>query len=214
MNPVMDRLPVLHARIELAVLGGNTYASRVEDIDGRRLTVAAPLNLLVSEVPADGTELTLFWSGSRGRHWVPGRLVRIDRAHVTTWLVELTGEVTVQQRRGYVRGGGGEPVRVRRELTPDDRPVEGHVVDVSERSVRARLPRLTVKAGDPVTVRLVLDEDVVEVTGSVLRVVEHAQPGGGVDVVAVYDPPESQASLIRRYVLRSQMLARARIDHG
>jgi hypothetical protein len=82
-------------------------------------------------------------------------------------------------------------------------------VDVSERSVRGRFKGMEIKAGDPVEVRLVLDDDVVEVGGTVLRVIEQPELKV-IDVVVVYDPDESQATVLRRYVMRQQLLARAR----
>jgi hypothetical protein len=83
------------------------------------------------------------------------------------------------------------------------------VLDVSERSVRGRFDAIDVRAGDPAEVRFLLDDDVIEVTGTVLRVIEHDTPKA-VEVVIVYEPDESQATVVRRYVLRQQMLARAR----
>jgi hypothetical protein len=87
--------------------------------------------------------------------------------------------------------------------------VDARIVDVSERSVRGRFTKLDVKAGDPVDVRIVLDDDVIEVSGSVLRVIEQPEPHVA-DVVVVYEPDEAQATAIRRYVMRQQLLARSR----
>jgi hypothetical protein len=203
-------VPEVNTLIELAVLGGGAYRSRVDDRDGSRLTVAAPLNLLVSDLPAIGLRLTVRWpAGRRGRYAAPARVVGFHHDQVATWDIELTGPAEIEQNRQYVRGGGGEPIRLRRTLSPDDPPADSWVVDLSERSVRGRFAKGTFRPGDPVAVRIVLEEDVIEVEGSVLRLIEHPEPQE-VDVVVLYEPDESQATTIRRYVLRQQMLTRAR----
>jgi hypothetical protein len=203
-------LPEVNALIELAIFGGEAYPSRIEDVDGNRVSVAAPLNLLISDTPEVGRQVTLRWpAGPRGRYAAPATIVAIHHDRVATWDVEITGEPAIEQNRRYVRGGGGEPLRLQRTLSPEDPVVEARVVDISERSVRGRFTKLDVKAGDPVDVRLVLDDEVIEVSGTVLRVIEQAEPHVA-DVVVVYEPDESQATTIRRYVMRQQLLARAR----
>lgn len=203
-------LPEVNALVELAILGGEAYPSRVDDRRGDLLTVVAPLNLLVSDVPEIGRQLTVRWSaGRRGRYAAPAKLVETRHEQVSTWDVEITGPAEIEQNRRYVRGGGGELVRLRLALTPDDPPLDGRVVDVSERSVRSRLRNPPFRTGDPVEVRMELDDEVIEVEGSVLRVIEQPEPHVA-DVVVLYEPEEAQATVIRRYVLRQQMLARAR----
>jgi hypothetical protein len=204
-------VPGINALIELAVFGGEAYASRVEDLNGRRLTVAAPLNLLISDLPEIGRKVTLRWpAGPRGRYAAPATIAEIHQDRIATWDIDVTGPPEIEQNRRYVRGGGGEPMCLRRTLSPDDPAVDAWVVDVSERSVRGRFTDLKIKAGDPVTVRMTLDDEMVDVTGSVLRVID--QPEEKVaDVVVVYEPDEQQATVVRRYVLRLQMLARARV---
>jgi PilZ domain len=202
-------LPGINTRVEISVLGGETYSSRIEDEDGKRLTLAAPLNLLISDLPEVGREVTVRWTGPRGKFAAPAKIAEIRSGTVSTWVVEISGAPEVEQNRRFVRGGGGEPVSMQNGDTPGEL-VFGRVVDVSERSVRGRFKSIDLKAGDTVLVKITLDDDVVAVSGSVLRVMP--QPDNhGIDVVAVFEPDEAQATTIRRYVLRQQMLARARL---
>jgi hypothetical protein len=202
--------PEVNTLIELAVLGGENYASRVENQQGERITVAAPLDLLVADVPQVGRAVTLKWPvGGRGQCSATGQIVEVHRGHVATWEVKVTGQFRIEQQRRFVRGAGGEPIRLRRTLTDDDPVVEGRVIDLSERSVRCRVSGLDIKAGDPVDSWIALDDDVIEVSGSVLRVVDKPDDKAH-GVVIVFEPGEAQATVIRRYVLRQQLLARAR----
>jgi hypothetical protein len=202
--------PDVNTLIELAVVGGDAYPSRVEDRQGDRITIAAPPDLLVADVPEIGRSVTLRWpAGARGRYYVPAEVVDVHHDRITTWDVKINGSLGIEQNRRYVRGGGGEPIRIQRTLTPEDPAVDGRVVDLSERSVRGRVGSCDVKAGDPVTTRVVLDDDVIEVSGTVLRVIDRPEDKAA-GVVVVFDPDEHQATVIRRYVLRQQLLARAR----
>jgi hypothetical protein len=202
--------PEVNTLIELAVLGGEAYASRVEDRHGERITVAAPLDLVIGDLPQVGREVTLMWPiGGRGRCSATGQIVEVHRGHVSTWEVKVTGQSRIEQNRRFVRGGGGEPIRIRRTLTDQDPTVQGRVVDLSERSVRCRVSGLEIKAGDPVDSWIALDDDAIEVSGSVLRVVDKPEDKAH-GIVVVFEPDEAQATVIRRYVLRRQLLARAR----
>ncbi|HWH01163.1 MAG TPA: PilZ domain-containing protein [Pilimelia sp.] len=203
-------LPTLHQAVEIEIMGGESYPSRVEDEDGPRLTLAAPLHLLVGDVPAAGTEVTLRWAGTRGRHRVSGKVVGTRNDVVTTWVVETMGPVTTEQSRHYVRGGGGEPAQLRH--LADDRPAEpiaGTVVNLSERGVRLRFREIDPAVQEPVAVRLVLDDESVEVEGTVLRIIDAPAPQCR-DVVVLFAASEHDATTIRRHVLRQQMLARSR----
>jgi hypothetical protein len=202
-------LPELHALIELAIADGGAHSSHVENLTGNRIVVAAPVNLPADQVPPVGSRATLRWpAGRRGRHAAPAKIVQIDRRPGAGWEIEVTGLPVIEQNRRYVRGGDGEPIRLRRTLAPNDQPVTARIVDVSERSVRARCANARMKAGDPVDVWLELDQ-VIQVNGVVLRVVERPAPLP-TDVVVVYDATEDQAAAIRDYVMQQQARADAR----
>ena len=120
----------------------------------------------------------------------------------------MTGTPEIQQDRRFVRGGGGELI----ELWPAEEPagvIRGVVVDLAEASVRARFSHVSVADGDEVGIRLTLDPEAVEVTGRVLRK-RTDQAEDVVEVIALYEPEEATAQVIRRYVLRCQAQARQR----
>jgi hypothetical protein len=200
--------PGINERVEISVKRGGTYRSRVEDLDGALLTLAAPLDLLVTDVPDAGLELTVRWiAGERGRYAADAVINRVVHAHVSTWVVEITSRPEIEQNREYVRGGGGEPV----ELTAGDdgEPHRGEVIDVSERSVKAVFKRLDIAPGSEVSLRLMLEDEQMTLRGHVYRVVDQAATSE-VQIVLMLDADETQAQAIRRHVMNLQRLARAR----
>ncbi|MDP9799300.1 hypothetical protein J2S43_007812 [Catenuloplanes nepalensis] len=204
--------PGINERVEITVKRGGTYRSRVEDLDGPLLSLAAPLDLLVTDVPDPGMELTVRWiAGERGRYAADAVIIRIVHGHVSTWVVEITGRPMIEQNREYVRGGGGEPV----ELTGEDgEPHRGEVIDVSERSIKAVFKRLEIAEGSEVALRVLLESEQMTLHGTVYRVVDQAATSE-VQVVLMLDADESQAQAIRRHVMNLQRLARARArDHA
>lgn len=205
--------PGINERVEITVKRGGTYRSRVEDLDGALLSLAAPLDLLVTDVPDPGMELTVRWiAGERGRYAADAVISRIVHGHVSTWVVEITSRPMIEQNREYVRGGGGEPV----ELTvgEDGEPHRGEVIDVSERSIKAVFKRLEIAEGSEVSLRVLLEDEQMTLHGTVYRVIDQAATSE-VQVVLMLDADESQAQSIRRHVMNLQRLARARArDHA
>lgn len=200
--------PGINERVEISVKRGGTYRSRVEDLDGALLTLAAPLDLLVTDVPDAGLELTVRWiAGERGRYAADAVVNRVVHGHVSTWVVEITSRPEIEQNREYVRGGGGEPV----ELTVGEagEPHRGEVIDVSERSVKAVFKRVDIAPGSEVSLRLMLEDEQMTLRGHVYRVVDQAATSE-VQVVLMLDADETQAQAIRRHVMNLQRLARAR----
>ncbi|GGL06654.1 hypothetical protein [Mangrovihabitans endophyticus] len=196
--------PPAHA--EDAPFSGPYAGTRVIRADGSVLTLSLPL----AHVPGTGTPVTLRWpAGPRGRYVVPGSVTRVDENRFD---VTLTGAVEVEQQRHFVRGGGGEPVLLHRPDLPD---ATGFIRDISERSVRAHFRGVDVHEGDEVCLRVALDLDLVDLHAVVTKVAGLPQkvPERGpasVELVAVFTESEPHAQTIRRYVLRLQMLARAR----
>jgi hypothetical protein len=130
-------------------------------------------------------------------------------------VVELNDEPEIEQHRRFVRGGGGEQVRLHRTGSGGAEEAAGWIRDISERGLRARFAETTVTDGDPLRLTIHLDEDILEVCGTALTVAvrppgEDGPAATRVEVIALLDPDEVQAQVIRRYVLRQQLLARAR----
>lgn len=200
--------PPVNALVEVSLPDGTTFDSRVEDSVGQRLNLAAPLPPRLAHPLGVGDELTLRWpAGPRGRYVLPATLVATNRTGVPVWVVQPAGATEIEQHRQFVRGGGGEAIRLRRAGAPLGQSVDGHVVDIGEGSVRGRFPRVNLSPGDPVVVQIALGDLVLPASGEVRQVtVEPDAPG--VEVVVVYDVGESLAQVIRRYVMRQQLLAR------
>lgn len=213
----MSAVPAVNTLVEITILGGGSYPSRVEDATGDRLTLAAPLNLLVGEVPSPGAQLTLRWAaGNRGRYAQDARLVETTHAGgIGVWLVDLVGSAQIQQERRFVRGGGGERVQMwpAEDGVPTGDPVAGAAVDFAEGSIRARFGTTApvgLIIGDEVGVGLVLDGDELTLHGRVHRTMidpvdRHAE------IVVIYAPEEAAARVIRRYVFRLQAQQRSRV---
>ena len=168
------------------------------------------LSLALADVPPGASAVTLRWpAGSRGRYALHGTVTVVDGNRVD---VAATAEPHLEQQRNFVRGGGGEHVVL---LRPGHPEVLGWVRDIGEQSVRAHFADVEVAEGDAVRLRIQLDADVIEVDAVAAKVagLRQSVPQRGpmsVELVAVLTVDEVRAQLIRRYVLRQQLLARTR----
>jgi hypothetical protein len=172
------------------------------------------LSLAVAATPPEGAAVTLRWpAGLRGRYVQAGLVVGVEENRVA---VELAGEPGIEQQRNFVRGGGGEQVLLRR---PGQSDVIGWIRDISEQGTRAHFADVELHEGDDIVLRFLLDPDLVEVDAVASKVESLRQsiPRRGpmsVEVVALFVADETQAQVIRRYVLRQQLLTRARSAIG
>ncbi|HET6532999.1 MAG TPA: PilZ domain-containing protein [Actinoplanes sp.] len=181
---------------------------------GVRVVAAADavvtLSLAAADVPAAGATVALRWpAGARGRYVVDGLVVTVDEHRAE---VQLSDAPAIEQQRSFVRGGGGEHVLLHR---PGREDALGWIRDISEQGVRAHFADVDLAPGDRFQLRIQLDRDIVDVAAVAAKVGKLRQqvPQRGpmsVEVVAVLSSDETQAQLIRRYVLRQQLLARAR----
>jgi hypothetical protein len=172
--------------------------------------VVATLSLALAAVPPVGAEITLRWpAGDRGRYAQEALVVALDENRVD---VRATGPGRIEQQRNFVRGGGGEQVLLLRAGEPD---TLGWIRDISEQSVRAHFADARMSEGDEFRLRIELDSDLIEVDATAARVASLRQsvPQRGpmsVEVVALLAADETLAQTIRRYVMRQQLLTRAR----
>lgn len=219
----MADLPEVNSLLFIAVNEEGSWRSRVEDVDGQMLTVAAPLGKGDLEVPDDGAELEVFWTGTRARYVLPVRMMGQTRDRPPRWHLLAVGRATRQTRRSYVRGGGGGPAEIvrtgrveqaRNDVAVSSRsggsngPQQGTVIDISEGGVRCRMDSADLIPGDQVRVRVRLGDAALDLNGSVLLVRE--QSPDGVDVVVVYQLSESDAQTVRRYVFQWEIAERRR----
>jgi hypothetical protein len=172
--------------------------------------VIVTLSLALATVPPVGAGVTLRWpAGARGRYAQETLVVGVDENRVD---LQANGPARVEQQRNFVRGGGGEQVLLLRPGLPD---TLGWIRDISEQSVRAHFADVQIHEGDGFRLRILLDPDLLELDATAARVATLRQtlPQRGpmsVEVVALLAVDESQAQTIRRYVMRQQLLTRAR----
>jgi hypothetical protein len=180
------------------------YLSRVEDVEGPTIWVAAPLGGKV-EPPDLGTPISFRWNAPRGRYTVQARLRSTARPQgqaLHLWNLKAEGPPTLEQRRQYVRAGGGEGVVLEPRATGE---LTGMVTDISEGGVRCRFRYGRLLPGEPVEVRVTLGGESLAVDGWVLRTTDE---DGSLDVIVVYELGERDADMVRKYVMHQQILAR------
>jgi hypothetical protein len=199
-------IPEDGSRVEMEA-GGETHPGvRVVAASTAAFTVSLPQ----ADVPATGATVTLRWPAApRGRYVVSAAVTAVDENRAE---LQLIGEPQLTQNRLYVRGGGGEPVLMNRTEHPE---VIGWIHDISERSVRAHFTDVEVRPGHEVDLQVQLGPDQIDLTGTVTKASAMRQqvPVRGplsVEMVALFDPEEWQAKIIRRYVMRHQLLMRTK----
>ncbi len=210
----MAELPAVNSLLYITVSDDFNCRSRVEDVDGQLLTVAAPVGSGDLQIPDDGTELKVFWTGIRARYVLPVQMVGQTRDNPPRWHLRALGEPVRQTRRNFVRGGGGGPAEIVPTTTGEGESstselLRGKVVDISEGGVRCRLQQASLTPGDPVVVRVQLGERSLEIAGTIIST-RPDQDQSGVDVVVTYQPPEPDAQAIRRYVFQWEIAERRR----
>jgi hypothetical protein len=202
-----DMLPTSGTLVELAAGGEPLCGIRVVD---PVVDEAVILSMAPAVAPPVGATVTLRWpAGMRGRYALAATVIEVEESRV---LVSPDGPVEIEQHRNFVRGGGGEQVLLLRPGCPD---VLGWIRDISEQGVRAHFTDVELDAGDRIRLRIQLGDEIIEAAAVTVKVASLRQslPQRGpmsVEVVATLDPGEPQASIIRRYVFRQQLLARSR----
>ncbi|XVU26397.1 PilZ domain-containing protein [Actinoplanes sp. CA-054009] len=198
-------LPADGSYVEMTSFGETMPEVRVVQASGTAIT----LSLAAADLPPANATVTLRWAAApRGRYALVAHVAAIDGNRVE---VRFSGEPQIEQSRDYVRGGGGEPIVL---LLEDQEAAPGQVHDLSEHSVRARFTDVTVRPGDAVTLRIQLDDEIVEFPAQATKVSSLRQqvPARGplqVEMVAVFpEIDEHQAKILRRYILQAQLRAR------
>ena len=209
----MSGEPTINSLLEIMTRDGYAYRSRVEDLAGRNLTLAAPIGVRDREPPAPGDQLKLAWVVDGSRMIMSAVLAWLTRDPPPCWHVEMVGAPQRDSRRRHVRGGGGESIRLARTVDGEPEPhLVGRVADLSESSLRCRLPAKEYEAreyaaGDAVEVRMVLGNDPLEAVGQVLAI-RRTPSLPDVDVVLAYELSETAAQMVRRYLFQRQLAER------
>jgi hypothetical protein len=198
-------LPPINTLVDLVLLDGVTYPSRVEGIDGKVYTVGAPLDY-AAHAPKSGTALEVEWVADERRQAVDMRLKTVTGGQPPLWNLEVASSVRTQSRRNFVRGGGGENA----DISRGEQKVTGRVIDLSEAGVRLRVTHDFFEHGENVDVLLKLDGERLSVRGSVLFVRRQPETAS-FDLIITYETPETVSRTIRGYVLKREMEARRRL---
>ncbi|UQU64015.1 hypothetical protein COUCH_34415 [Couchioplanes caeruleus] len=198
-------LPDAGSYVEMTASDEQAARVRVVHAEGAGLTLSAPQ----AAVPPVGTPVTLRWSAApRGRYALPCAVVGIDENRV---VLRAAGTAEIEQQRLFVRGGGGERIIMRRPGWDD---AHGWIRDISEHSMRAHFEGTNVVAGEELQLWIQLGSEIVDIPAVASRVAmlpQQVPPGPmSVEIVAIFATDESQARIIRRYVMRQQLLSRTR----
>ncbi|MFB9362561.1 hypothetical protein [Actinoplanes nipponensis] len=198
-------LPDAGSYVEMTASDEQAARVRVVHAEGKGLTLSAPL----VAVPGVGTDVTLRWSAApRGRYALKCAVTGIDENRLR---VEARGEPLVEQQRHFVRGGGGEQVIMHRAGFPS---ASGWIRDISEHSMRGHFEGTNVRDGESLRLRIELGSEIIEMGARAAKVEalpQQVPPGPmSVELVAIFEASEAQARIIRRYVMRQQLLSRSR----
>jgi hypothetical protein len=198
-------LPDTGSYVDMTADDQPTTRVRVVRAGGTGLTLAAT----PATVPRLGAAVTLRWSAApRGRYALPCEVVQVAQNLVEA---EVRGAPLIEQQREFVRGGSGERVIMGRAGLP---AVSGWVRDISEHSMRGHFQGTDVRAGEDLQLWIELDGEIIEtaaVAAKVAALPQRVPPGPlSVELIAIFELGEPQARAIRRYVMRQQLLTRAR----
>jgi hypothetical protein len=200
-------LPADGSYVELTSFGETRPGVRVIHTGHEVIT----LSLALSEIPPPGSAVTVRWAaGPRGRYAVNANVAAVDGNRFD---VRFAGEPLIEQARDFVRGGGGELVLMERDGEED---AVGFIHDLSERAVRAHFTDVTVRPGDEMMLKIQLIDEVVSFPARAFKVSSMRQqvPRRGplsVEMVAVFEGRDDHTgTMIRRYIMKQQLLSRTR----
>jgi len=201
------QLPADGSYIELTSYGETVPDVRVIHAGEEVIT----LSLALTDIPPQGSAVTVRWAAApRGRYAVTANVAAVDGNRFD---VRFAGAPSIEQARDYVRGGGGELILMER---PNEEDAVGFVHDLSERAVRAHFTDVIVRPGDEMLLKIQLTDEVVQFPARAFKVSSMRQqvPRRGplsVEMVAVFEGRDDHsAKMIRRYIMKQQLMSRAR----
>jgi hypothetical protein len=197
---VVER-PVVGTPVAVKVAEGVFLPARVKSVTGDELVLEAPSVIGAVPRPELQDDLQLSWASTRGMQLVDARFLGAERQPEPVWRVALGAEAEVHQRRRYVRTPSEGAVCLTSQGGPQSIRI-GRLLDVSEGGVRCRVPSSDASAGDWFSVRLTVEGEPVEVSGTLLRA-EDAFDGFD-EVVVAFPEDHPLAGRIRRFVMSEQ----------
>ncbi|WP_432491065.1 PilZ domain-containing protein [Kineococcus auxinigenes] len=232
VNPASPaQWPAVNGRVRVRVqlpdaLGGELLdlPTRVEDTGPGRLVVAAPGFTGDLHVVAPGMPVTVTWASHRGQLRQDFLIAEVVRHRVPSWDLAPCGEVSVQQRRRFVRvpvtgslrlhAVPGEPRRAGDQDAgaAAEPAVTAAFVDLSEGGACVRVHRGSwLSPGRVVRTVFEVPGGPVDQLADVVRLVpDPAGTGEHDDLVLVFVEPVAAADRLRRHVMQEQIRNRRR----
>ncbi|MFC4068624.1 PilZ domain-containing protein [Actinoplanes subglobosus] len=203
----MVELPPVGTPVFLAADAESSYRSRLEEVDGTQITVAAPLETTDRITLQPGQKLELFWAQSRARAVVPCQLVSTGDDASSRWLLKALGAPVSSNRRQFVRGGGGGALHL---LAEEQDPLGARLLDISEGGLRCWTEHAVQAAvNDRIQAAVSLHGGQVEIDG-VVHAVRDAWDMPGYNVVMRFQAEEALAQSIRQHIFAAEIAERRR----
>jgi PilZ domain len=210
LEVVVVDLPRIGTRMYVVHSDGVNYRSRLEAIERDRWTLAAPLETKDGDVPQPGHLVEIFWALPRARVIVPCRMVGTREEAPFRWELEPVGSPRTSNRREFVRGGGGGPVRLAAETENDQ--VVGRLLDISEGGLRCWVSHMPLRDdGEPMIASVPLGRNELELSGAV-HTVREASDEPGQHLILTFQTDEREARLIRQHVFAWEIEERRRFE--
>jgi hypothetical protein len=202
--------PAVDGEAQVSLPGrGVTVSSRVESLDGDVLALRPSVSDFVDQtVVMVGSPVEVSWQRPEDQRTAPAEVVAVDTGAALRWRLRLTGPAEVTQRRAAVRGR----VVVPAEVGVGSLELKGETSDLSEFGARIALDGLGIQPepGDPLDLRISLEDGDVLVTGEVIRV---ASRGARWSLsIRFLDVTEKDQDRIRRRVFQALREERARLN--
>ena len=203
----MDVVPTTGSRLEVVFGNGRRCEVVVEGCAASTLHGVIRDPDVLAEAGALDVPFTVGWPGDRGWYVRPGRGLELIGEDPRLCRIELAGEATRANRRRFVRGGGGEVIRLADAEVAGESAMGGIIADLSEGGARCRLTEFGGGVGDEAAIEIDLSGETIEAVGTVydLRTLRR---GGGVEVVVLYTLTEPDARVVRRYLYERELASR------
>lgn len=203
-------LPRIGTPVWVEDVEGVSYRSRLEEVVGDTLRLAAPLETVGPATPHPGHRYDVYWAQTRARVILPCRLLGVADVAPHRWILSSIGSPRSSNRREFVRGNGaGRPVRL--GVGRSDDVMEGRLLDISEGGLRcwvATTPPVGSSGWLRVTVEL--DGTELELPASVVAV-RDAYDEPGKHVILSFQIGERVAQQIRRHVFTWEIAERRQL---
>lgn len=227
----MSDLPQIGDPVTLRDLRGFHYASRVEGMAEKSISVARPADLRASLEYDVGIELDLVWTEGSGIHVLPTELAGTSvEKRIRLWHLTVAGGGWTEQRRDYVR----VPMAGRIVITTTDADgpassrasigddvgdcfgddvgaIEGRFIDLSEIAAQCfvDLPRddSRLAVGRAMRCTFTVDREVFEIAAQIV-IVRPGSTSRESRIVMLFEPSRTESDALRKQVFKIQVAMR------